>query len=44
MPLAIRVVSEAKFKEWLETAKKKFATNDTPRPAYAQAEAETVSK
>ena len=44
MPLAIRVVSEARFNEWLEVAKKKFATNDAPRPAYAQAEAGTVSK
>ncbi len=44
MPLAIRVVSEAKFAEWLEVAKKKYAAHDPARPAFAQAEAVAVSK
>jgi cytochrome c oxidase subunit 2 len=30
MPAVVRVVSEAKYKEWLEEAKKKFASSDTP--------------
>ena len=30
MPVVIRVVSDAKYKEWLDDAKKKFASSDSP--------------
>ncbi len=30
MPVVVRVVSEAKYKEWLEEAKKKFASSESP--------------
>jgi len=36
MPIAVRVVSDQEFSEWVETAKKKFAT--LPGNAYALAE------
>jgi len=39
MPIAIEAVSKAKFQQWLEEAKKKFADNAEPRPlAIASAE------
>lgn len=38
MPAVIRVVSEEKYKEWLDEAKKKFASSDTP-VRYADASA-----
>ena len=41
MPIAVRVVSDQEFAAWVETAKKKFATNPAQhasprRPAAAQ--------
>jgi cytochrome c oxidase subunit II len=30
MPIAVRVVSDAEFNTWVEAAKKKFASNNTP--------------
>ena len=35
MPIAVRVVSDQEFAEWVETAKKKYATN--PANSYASA-------
>jgi cytochrome c oxidase subunit 2 len=36
MPIAVRIVSEEKFKEWLEVAKKKFASTTDERQFAAQ--------
>ncbi len=36
MPIAVRVLPEAEFKAWLETARKKFAATDTIKTAAAQ--------
>ncbi|WP_038361701.1 cytochrome c oxidase subunit II [Bosea sp. 117] len=36
MPIAIRVVSEQAFSAWLDEAKKKFASADTPAVAVAE--------
>ncbi|MBX3514697.1 MAG: cytochrome c oxidase subunit II [Xanthobacteraceae bacterium] len=33
MPIAIRIVTEAEFNDWLKEAKKKFASNPEPNPA-----------
>ena len=33
MPLAVRVVSDKEYSAWLDQAKKKFATDDSVRPA-----------
>jgi cytochrome c oxidase subunit II len=41
MPIAIRIVSEAKYAEWLLEAKKKYAGNKAP--VFAQAEPEASS-
>ncbi len=42
MPIAVRVVSEQEFAAWVETAKKKYATN--PGNTYASAGADTAAQ
>ncbi len=42
MPIAVRVVSEQEFAAWVETAKKKYASN--PGNAYASAGADTAAQ
>ena len=37
MPIAVRVVSDQEFASWIETAKKKYATN--PGNTFASADA-----
>lgn len=32
MPIAFRIVSEKEYQDWLVTAKKNFASNESPRP------------
>jgi cytochrome c oxidase subunit II len=41
MPIAIRIVSDAKYAEWLAEAKKKFASGKAP--VFAQVEAKATS-
>jgi cytochrome c oxidase subunit 2 len=40
MPIAVRVVSDAEFKTWLEGARKRFAREDVTSPATAVAAAQ----
>ena len=37
MPIAVEAVSKAKFEQWVEEAKKKFASDDTARPVRVAA-------
>jgi len=48
MPIAVRVVSEQQYNEWIEQMKKKFAVNDSPpakdEPSKKVAAADTPAK